>query len=78
MMRSHCQTLTPTHTDTDTCKNGFNSNLVICGTIYAAETPTQTQITVEPVVVNISVCVCVGVGVWQCERTIIVISSSLW
>ena len=32
------------------------------------QTPTQTEITIEPVVVCIGVCV--SVGVWQCEHTI--------
>ena len=38
------------------------------GTVHTAQTPTQTQITIEPIVVCIGVCV--GVGVGQSERTI--------
>ena len=44
----------------------------LCGGVHTAQTPTQTEITIEPIVVCICICVCVGVcvGVGQCECTI--------
>ena len=55
-------TLPDTKTDTETdIKLGF---IELCAAVHTAQTPTQTQITIEPIVV------CIGVGVGQCERTI--------
>ena len=56
MVRSHRQT--PIQTTV--------GSIVIWRTVHTAQTPTQTQITIEPIVV----CIGVSVGVWQCKHTI--------